>query len=592
MSKILYLYGNYNLQNSRFQVDTDDFRGASGYSIQRSQIARGIGSVPIAKTTQEKTININGGITLMNRINGNFVDDPNIIQAADQLNTIFLNDKQYFRVIPSYKVISNPTSTAGWSIDADSTNLALDKERFEFDRSSLRFTINTAASSHSFAGITNSTLPSVDLSDKVIAGTRTGNIEAFLFIPDNTIVSSVELRIGSSASAYYSYTFQTNYQESGFENGTNLVSIPWFLMTQVGAPNNNSISYARVIFNETTTAQTTQLFGVDAILWVDEDRVRNFPCIRTGNISIPGDYYNKNSAKYTVQLLNYTGYALSTHTINLVSQANIATLKNTQTLNLEGSMNLLPELNYTLNGVTNLSQLKISNDTIGEFIYFSNTWVANDRLKIDNLNKKVTRNDAPQDFTGGKLLQFKPGINKLTTEVIQASNSTIEQLVYNASDILSASGPIFQAAQSFTTIGSGTLTQLTLWLKGYDAGAGFGQGLRIQIVNDNADNPGSTILFNQVFKPAVVNSFEQRFDFPILASVAAATKYWIQLSVVGSNQYTPHYNSSGGLAGGARKTFNGSAWSANSGDYAFILTVAPTPSTSYNLDIKYKKLYI
>lgn len=588
LRKALYIYGNNNLQNLRFQTDQDTGRDASSYDVQRSPKARGIGTVPINFRIDEKAIAIRGGITDPDQRN------PNLQRHIDDLKYIFSRNDRLFRTIPEYIILMKPPHTGldSWSVADDASALSLDNEEFQLERNSLKFTINPATSANTYATIVNSSLPAVNLSSKVVSGVRTGNIEQWVYIPDRTNIDSVEIRFGSSAANYYSATFTSNYEGKGIENGWNLFSKPWKDWTVTGTPVTSSLTYLRAQFNLSNVAATQTAYRIDGMLWVNEDKVRNFAAYRVGGVSIPMEYKRQHATTFSLTLINYKGLATATHDVTVFSQTGVTSISNTQTFELAGAVDLLPVINVKFNAVTNLNQFKITNETTGEYIYFDDTFAINDEILIDNYNQVVTRNGVNLQFKGGKLLSFPKGVNKLKAEVIQNNNLTLDYTSgYDTESYLDGSTNN-RLAQSFTPSVSGSLVELALMIRGESPGAGT---VKWSLQSDSgSDTPSGTILRNGTFNNTLnyLNDLRTLTFTPI--NVTNGTKYWLVIQTDASSFYDSTYwkrFSANTYASGSAKSYNGSTWSAVSGDFAFKAQIGQTPSTNFDWSLKYKPLY-
>lgn len=142
------------------------------------------------------------------------------------------------------------TSNGTWAAGGNATNLAIDSINFVSGNASLKFDISASGSS---AYIENSTMTAVDLTDYV----NTGSAFVYVYIPSITIITSVNLRWGTTSSNYYSVTATTTQDNTAFVVGWNLLRFDWNGSTTTGTPTNTSIKYARVTFNYSGTATTS-----------------------------------------------------------------------------------------------------------------------------------------------------------------------------------------------------------------------------------------------------------------------------------------------------------------------------------------------
>lgn len=602
----LYFYGNYCLQNSRYYIASYP-RSSTPWDVQRTPIARGIGSTVVNKKEQEKELSISAQIVDLSNL-----DKPDFNSKSqkmiEEFKRILSYENRYLRIMPhdSYVIIDNPSSLAGWTVSDDGVNLALDTEEFSLDNASIRCDSTVSLSGNHSVILTTSSNIGQDLSVLLNSSNNTLHLpqwEIPVYIPDESEILSIDVRIGSSGSNYYTKNIITNYEGKALEQGWNYISIPHSGVSIVGTPDNTTMGrYIWLKFNYSSTTPDLTGFRYGGCLLTQDVQVRNYRCYRSGEIDI-SDSLNVGAGVATpvsFNLVNYTGYGEGTQTETLFNQTGVTTLSNTQTVTLGGNRDLLPTIGMTLNTVTNLSQLKLSNLNNGQFIFFSNTWTAGDTVQVDNLNKAVTRNGNAQDFTNGRLPIFSLGRNKVRMEVIQSNNSVVSQLLqdisygYGKEDYVG--GTTTALAQAFTTTSSGVLQSIDILTQGNFVGTLF-----CEVRADNAGVPASTVLASSSISSVSDASFSYKtFNFSL--SVTTPTKYWIVLYQRGglssfSNGFWGARNSNVYASNdrATNTTFNGGgtgSWTASSGqDHTFNVSIAPTPSTNINWNMSYKRLY-
>lgn len=583
----LYLYGNNCIQNSRYIIGSYP-RFATPFEIQRTPIARGAGSTVVNKKEKEKEINFDEvEIMVGSTATGSELEMQNNLERFKNLMSY---DNRYLRVMPtgSYVVLHNPSATTGWSLSADGTGLALDTTEFQLDSASLSF--NTTVTGANSVNISSTTQTGQNLSTYLSNNTLyLPQFERWVYIPDETEVTNIDIRVGSSNANYYSKTtIITNYEGKALTQGWNYISVPYSSMTTTGTPNNSSLgTYQYVQFNYQSTTGNLTGFRIDGLMLVNDANIRNYRSYRNGEIEVKDNAFRQKAILTSFNLLNYTGYAESTQTETLFSQTGVTTLSNTQTVTLNGNRDLLPTIGMTLNTVTNLSQLKLSNLNNGQFIYFGNTWTAGDTVQVDNLNKFVTRNGNAQDFSNGRLPIFSPGRNKVRMEVIQNSNSVLSYLGYDSESILFTPANAHNLAQSFVAPISGTLTSFSVVTRGFSP-AGYNNNIAIR--SDISGNPASVLYLDVV--PSTLDFQVVNYTINSALSVTAGTTYWIDLTP--SSSSTGCWwkrNSTGPYSSGVAKSYNGAAWTTLAGDLAFEAVIEPTPSTNINWNMSYKRLY-
>jgi hypothetical protein len=146
--------------------------------------------------------------------------------------------------------LNSLTDNGTWTAGGNAINIVADTINKISGSGSLKFDISASGST---AYIENSTLSSVDLTNFESAG----SLFAYVFIPSTTIITSVNLRWGSSSANYYSSTATTTQDNTSFIAGWNLVRFDYAGATETGTVDNSAINYLRVTFNYNGTATTS-----------------------------------------------------------------------------------------------------------------------------------------------------------------------------------------------------------------------------------------------------------------------------------------------------------------------------------------------
>ncbi len=181
-----------------------------------------------------------------------FTIDFNTSIKTLRLDAPFLNPPIIVNQIEA--VASNGT----WAAGGTASNLAVNNTNFVQGAGSLQFDVTTGA-----GYLQNSTMTAVDLSTYL----NQASFFAYVYIPTGSQLTSVELRIGSSATAYYSLTVTQNQQGVSFANGWNLCQFTWASMSTTGSPSSSAINYARITLNMTGGTNTAcKVNGLDSIL--------------------------------------------------------------------------------------------------------------------------------------------------------------------------------------------------------------------------------------------------------------------------------------------------------------------------------------
>lgn len=155
-------------------------------------------------------------------------------------------------------IIDPMNATTGWTAGSNASGLTQDVTVFYQSPASLRFTLTGAGT-----GTLIKTLNSTNLS------TYQGVGMAFLAIemPSTataTNLTSIELRLGSSASNYNSVIATTGFLGSWVAGNWILIAFDFSTATTVGTPNWNAISYTDIIFTTTGTITNFRTGG----LWI------------------------------------------------------------------------------------------------------------------------------------------------------------------------------------------------------------------------------------------------------------------------------------------------------------------------------------
>lgn len=127
-------------------------------------------------------------------------------------------------------VLCDTGTTSGWSVTAGAQNISLDTTNNVAGGGAIVFDLSAGSSTGS---IQISTLNAVDVSTSV-------NIDTefyWIYLPSASAITNLELRWGSDYTAnYYTYTATATQQGTAFQNGWNLIAVPWVSATKVGTP--------------------------------------------------------------------------------------------------------------------------------------------------------------------------------------------------------------------------------------------------------------------------------------------------------------------------------------------------------------------
>lgn len=135
------------------------------------------------------------------------------------------------------------TDDGTWALSGTASNLQQDNLNYVLGNGSLSFDATAGT-----ATITAGSLGSFDLSTLA----RQTDFFQNVYLPTGSACSSMELRVGSSASDYWSITATTPINLTAFQDGWNQVFFDWSTATQVGSPDNVAITYSQLNINLTS----------------------------------------------------------------------------------------------------------------------------------------------------------------------------------------------------------------------------------------------------------------------------------------------------------------------------------------------------
>lgn len=192
------------------------------------------------------------------------VSKQNIFSMANMFTINFDSSIKTIRINAPYlnppvivSQIDNITNNGTWSAGGTASNLSTNNTNFAQGAGSLQFDVTTGA-----AYIENSTIQAIDLS----AYLNQASFFNWAYIPTASNLTSINLRIGSSASDYYTLTVTQTQQATAFVNGWNLEQYPWASMSVTGSPDSSAITYARLTMNVTASMAACKFNGLNSIL--------------------------------------------------------------------------------------------------------------------------------------------------------------------------------------------------------------------------------------------------------------------------------------------------------------------------------------
>ena len=141
--------------------------------------------------------------------------------------------------------LTDTSTLTGWTATAGASNLSLDTRNNVAGGGAIQFDLSASGT------IQISTLAAVNLTSNV----NIDNLFYWIYLPNASLVTNLTLRWGSDVTAnYYSYVNTTTQQGTAFQNGWNLIAIPWASATKTGSP--VATAYDSVLLTVNSTAQT------------------------------------------------------------------------------------------------------------------------------------------------------------------------------------------------------------------------------------------------------------------------------------------------------------------------------------------------
>ena len=139
----------------------------------------------------------------------------------------------------SISTLDSLTAGGGeWEAFGDAMNVAADADNYIAGAGSIKFDISSAGGTT--AGIVNDRLDEFDFSDYV---DNNRSVFAWVYINSTTNLTNFILRVGSSASAYYSITVTTNHEAQSFNTGWNLLRFDFANKSTTGSPDTEAGTY-------------------------------------------------------------------------------------------------------------------------------------------------------------------------------------------------------------------------------------------------------------------------------------------------------------------------------------------------------------
>lgn len=149
-------------------------------------------------------------------------------------------------------VLDGINSTTGWTVGGSGSSLALDQITYYDNNASLRLNLTGASSGYLEKSITSQDLTSYQ---------SVGVVFIPIWTPSSSLLTSVTLRLGSSATDYYSVAATTGFIGSFKANGWTLLAFDLSQASTTGSPTITAMDYARITIAHTGTLTNFRIGG-------------------------------------------------------------------------------------------------------------------------------------------------------------------------------------------------------------------------------------------------------------------------------------------------------------------------------------------
>lgn len=581
-------YGSLPFHNSRFNISSINWRSASATELRTLSDETSGGATVLDSKDSAKMLTIIGDVLTTEQ--GITADDMQVMTR--EVKHYLKKKATYLRLIPKNKTLKLFTiaSNTGWTTSGDASTVTSNTELYGNLEQTLKVVVDVSSDAGDSAGISNSSLGQVDITDY-------DGFDIPLYITDAYYVSNVTIRIGNDTSNYYQWdvSFQTLQQR--IQNNHNLFSVKKSDAVETGTVTETAIDYFEVILEYSDQASDFEFELGNPYAFIDSYTENYTGTYKTGDLSfeknqgLQGDITNQ----FTAQIYSPKEYSQSTFSDQEFS-VTVTELQNTQSFEYEGSKSALPTTSISFDSnVSNITDFEIRSLNTGKTIAINDTsFVPGDVLTYNFKQRQVTKNNTPVYYTGLVEDFFVRGKNYVQLNIGQASlQSVIDNTSTSAvqeSIIETGFNPL--AAQSITPAGNGILTRVDVVLGVTSfAGGGFG-GFSLSVYDDVAGSPGSFLAGSGLAFYEITT--KKLFSFTGMnIPVTGGTKYWIVCQFQNLEGYI-YGSASSNYAGGELKksTDNGASWvtGSNVADAYFYAVLDNTPSHSLTWDLNNNKL--
>lgn len=254
VNKVPNIYGIINRAARAVLLDTDPKE--TQRIVQLSQVFNDTYDYPIpvdVKGDRIVDLRLQAGRTPWDTFTQGYAQDfdaNKLLSFANKIYTQWNTGVKTLRIeapfLTSPESLTDTSTITGWAATTGADNLTLDTTNYVAGGGALVFDL-LAGSSTGY--IETSSLFPVDYSSYVNIATGF----TWVYMPTGASITSIDVRWGTDSSNYYHYTATTTQQGTAFQNGWNLISLPWISATKVGTPTDTEYQYVRVtpIYNST-----------------------------------------------------------------------------------------------------------------------------------------------------------------------------------------------------------------------------------------------------------------------------------------------------------------------------------------------------
>jgi hypothetical protein len=129
------------------------------------------------------------------------------------------------------------TDDGSWVLFGDGENVAINTDNFITGSGAVSYDISAAGGTT--AGIQNSTIEQIDISDFV----TNGSAFVWAYIVDTTNITNFKIRLGNSSTVYYEMTATTKADGTAFSVGWNLLKFNFAGKSETGSVTDTTIDY-------------------------------------------------------------------------------------------------------------------------------------------------------------------------------------------------------------------------------------------------------------------------------------------------------------------------------------------------------------